>query len=96
MEHGISVAAVKSLSLPLAAAPLRIKSREDAMEQQLRVRGRQMRLLEADLLNGLQGGHAGQTVRMQSLRVAVNADSLSSWFLPGVAVPLQQHQLLQD
>ena len=55
-----------------------------------------MRLMEANLLNGLQGGHAGQAVHMQSLRVALNSDSLSSCFLPGVAVPLQQHQLLQD
>ena len=112
MEHGSSGAAAKSPSLPLAPASQRTQSPQDAMGQLLRVRGRQMRstpadqslrgyvrqmsLLEADLLNGLQGGHAGQAVHMQSLRVAVNSDSLSSCFLPGVAVPLQQHQLLQD
>ena len=96
MEHGSSGAAAKSPSLPLAPASQRTQSPQDAMGQQLRVRGRQMRLMEADLLNGLQGGHAGQAVRMRSLRVAVNADSLSSCFLPGMAAALQQHQLLQD
>jgi hypothetical protein len=38
--------------------------------------------MESDLLAGMQGGAKGE--RLQSLSVAVNADSLSSWFLPGV------------
>ena len=112
IEHGSFGAAAKILSLTLAAVSLRIKSLEDAMGQRLLVRGkqvratpagqsllghvRQVRLMEADLLNGLQGGRASQALRMQSLSVAVNADSLSSWFLPGVAAALQQHQLLLD
>ena len=59
---------------------------------------RQLRLMEADLLAGLPGGGGpmGKTARMQSLSVAVNADSLSGWFLPGVAAALQQHRLLLD
>ncbi|MEP6966082.1 MAG: HTH-type transcriptional regulator ArgP [Polaromonas sp.] len=62
---------------------------------------RQLRLMEADLLAGLPGGAGndgsmGKAARMQSLNVAVNADSLSGWFLPGVAAAVQQHHLLLD
>ena len=112
IEHGSFGAAAKALSLTVAAVSLRIKSLEDAMGQRLLVRGkqvratpagqsllvhvRQVRLMEADLLNGLQGGRGSQPLRRHSLSVAVNADSLSSWFLPGVAQALQQHQLLLD
>lgn len=112
IETGSFGAAAKALSLTLAAVSLRIKSLEDAMGQRLLVRGkkvaatpagqsllghvRQVRLMESDLLGGLQGGGAGHAARLQSLSVAVNADSLSSWFLPGVAPALQQHQLLID
>ncbi|MEP6773454.1 MAG: HTH-type transcriptional regulator ArgP, partial [Polaromonas sp.] len=55
---------------------------------------RQVRLMEADLMAGLQGGT--KPARLQSLSVAVNADSLSTWFLPGVAPALQAHGLLLD
>ena len=112
VETGSFGAAAKALSLSLAAVSLRIKSLEDAMGQRLLVRGkkvvatpagqlllghvRQVRLMESDLLNGLQGGRPNQVHRLQSLSVAVNADSLSSWFLPGVAPVLQQHSLLLD
>ena len=59
---------------------------------------RQLRLMEADLLAGLPGGTGpvGRASQLQSLSVAVNADSLSGWFLPGVAAALQQHRLLLD
>ena len=59
---------------------------------------RQLRLMEADLLAGLPGGAGlgGKAAHMQSLSVAVNADSLSGWFLPGVAAAVQQHRLLLD
>ena len=112
IETGSFGAAAKTLSLSLAAVSLRIKSLEDAMGQRLLVRGkrvaatpagqsllghvRQVRLMESDLLGGLQGGGPAHAARLQSLSVAVNADSLSSWFLPGVAPALQQHQLLLD
>ena len=112
IETGSFGAAAKAMSLTLAAVSLRIKSLEDAMGQRLLVRGkkvaatpagqsllghvRQVRLMEADLLGGLQGGGPAHAARLQSLSVAVNADSLSSWFLPGVAPALQQHQLLLD
>jgi LysR family transcriptional regulator (chromosome initiation inhibitor) len=59
---------------------------------------RQVRLMEADLVAGLPGTDvaAGQLGQMQTLSVAVNADSLISWFLAGVAPALQQHRLLLD
>lgn len=59
---------------------------------------RQIQLMEADLLSQITNpsgsGHA--TVRWQSLSVAINADSVVSWFLPGVASVLQRHHLLID
>lgn len=110
IEHGSFGDAAKALSLTLAAVSLRIKSLEGELGQRLLVRGkqvratpagqallghvRQLRLMESDLLAGLQGG--GKAGRLQSLSVAVNADSLSSWFLPGVAPVLQGHGLLLD
>jgi LysR family transcriptional regulator (chromosome initiation inhibitor) len=58
---------------------------------------KQLRLMEADLLGGLTaGGVPGGAVQWQSLGVAVNADSLASWFLPGVAALLMRHRLLLD
>ena len=109
-EHGSFGAAAKALSITLAAVSLRIKSLEDVMGQRLLVRGkrvaatpagqallghaRQVRLMETDLVSGLQGSGRGQP--MQTLRVAVNADSLTSWFLPGLANMLAKHRLLLD
>ncbi|WP_457282370.1 HTH-type transcriptional regulator ArgP [Polaromonas sp. P5_D5] len=110
IEHGSFGEAAKALSLTLAAVSLRIKSLENALGQRLLVRGkqvratsagqallghtRQVRLMEGDLLAGLQGG--GKPARLQSLSVAVNADSLSTWFLPGVASALHANGLLLD
>ena len=111
IEGGSFGAAAKALSLTLAAVSLRIKSLEAALGQRLLVRGKQvrataagqallghvkqLRLMEADLMAGLPGAGAGAQA-LQSLSVAVNADSLASWFLPGVAPALQQHHLLLD
>jgi LysR family transcriptional regulator (chromosome initiation inhibitor) len=111
IEGGSFGAAAKTLSVTLAAVSLRIKSLEAALGQRLLVRGKQLRatpagqallthvkqlrLMEADLMAGLPGAGA-DTARMQTLSVAVNADSLTSWFLPGVAPAVQQHRLLLD
>lgn len=58
---------------------------------------KQLRLMEADLVAGLRGGSGqGGEARWQSLSVAVNADSLASWFLPGVAASLVRHRLLLE
>jgi len=111
IESGSFGAAAKSLSVTLAAVSLRIKSLEATLGQRLLVRGKrvaatpagqallghvkQLRLMEADLMAGLPG--AGTDIaRLQTLSVAVNADSLTSWFLPGVAPAVQQHRLLLD
>jgi LysR family transcriptional regulator, chromosome initiation inhibitor len=113
-EHGSFGGAATALGLTLAAVSLRIKSLEAAVGQRVVVRGkqvrptpcgqallvhvRQLRLMEADLLDGLQGreGSEGGAGRLQTLRVAVNADSLASWFLPGVAAACVLHGLLLD
>jgi LysR family transcriptional regulator (chromosome initiation inhibitor) len=57
---------------------------------------KQVRMMEADLLGGLQGTSLRSAVRWQSLSVAVNADSVASWFLPGVAPLLLKHHLLLE
>lgn len=58
---------------------------------------KQLRMMEADLLSGLHGGGPGRArQRWQSLSVAINADSVGSWFLPGVAPLLQRHRLLLE
>ena len=112
VEHGGFGPAAQALKLTLAAVSLRIKALEDAMGQRLLVRGKrvhatpagqallghvkQVRLMEADLLAGLRGGTARPGERWQSLSVAINADSVASWFLPGVAGLLERHRLLLE
>lgn len=114
VEHGGFGPAAKALSLTLAAVSLRIKALEDSLGQRLLVRGKavratvagqallahvkQVRMMEADVLSGLQGGGlaTGQRAVWQTLSVAVNADSLASWFLPGVSPLLMRHRLLLD
>ncbi len=111
IEHGSFGAAAKALNITLAAVSLRIKSLEAGMGQRLLVRGKQVRatpagqtllghvkrvrLMEADLLQDSPVAPDGQKP-WQSLSVAVNADSLTSWFLPGVAAAAQKHRLLLD
>ncbi len=111
VEQGSFRGAAAALSLTLAAVSLRIKSLEASIGHRVVVRGkqvratpagqallghvRQLRLMEADLLDGLQGRNAGAT-RLQTLNVAVNADSLASWFLPGVSDACARNHLLLD
>ena len=110
-EHGGFGPAAQALNLSLAAVSLRIKSLEAQLGQRLLVRGKtvrttaagqallahvkQLQLMEADLLAGL----SGETARAggwKNLSVAINADSVASWFLPGVAALLHKHRLLLD
>jgi LysR family transcriptional regulator, chromosome initiation inhibitor len=111
IEEGSFGAAAQALNITLAAVSLRIKSLEAGMGQRLLVRGKRVRatpagqallghvkrvrLMEADLLDGSPVG-PGDQKPWQSLSVAVNADSLSSWFLPGVAAAAHRHRLLLD
>lgn len=112
VEHRGFGPAAQALNLTLAAVSLRIKSLEEHLGQRLLVRGKEVRataagqallahvkrvrMMEADLMADLQGGGAASGARWQSLSVAVNADSLACWFLPGVAPLLQRHHLLLD
>lgn len=112
IEHGSFGAAAEQLHLTLAAVSLRVKALEESLGQRLLVRGkrlrataagqallahaRQLQLMEADLLASLPG-HAPAAGRdWQRLSVAVNADSVAAWFLPGVAPLLRQQRLLLD
>jgi LysR family transcriptional regulator (chromosome initiation inhibitor) len=71
--------------------------RATAAGQALLAHVKQVRMMETDLLSGLPGAAApGAGARWQSLSVAINADSVASWFLPGVASVLQRHRLLLE
>jgi LysR family transcriptional regulator, chromosome initiation inhibitor len=112
VEHRGFGPAAQALSLTLAAVSLRIKALEDTLGQRLLVRGKQVRAtpagqallahvkqvrtMEADLLASLQGDTSRSGARWQSLGVAINADSVASWFLPGVSALLQRHHLLLE
>jgi LysR family transcriptional regulator, chromosome initiation inhibitor len=56
---------------------------------------KQVRLLEADLEHTLQpsAGTGSKSATYQNINVAVNADSLASWFFPGIQAALQKHKL---
>lgn len=111
LEHGGFGPAAAALNLTLAAVSLRIKSLEATLGQRLLVRGKvvratvagqallahikQLRLMEADLFSD-SAALQGKEKPWQRLSVAVNADSLSSWLLPGVAGALARHHLLLD
>ena len=113
VEHRGFGPAAQALNLTLAAVSLRVKALEEHLGQRLLVRGKavrataagqallahvkQLQMMEADLLAGLQGGAESRAgAAWQSLSVATNADSVASWFLPGVASVLQKHRLLLD
>ena len=111
LEHGGFGPAATALNLTLAAVSLRIKGLETALGQRLLVRGKtvratpagqallahvkQLRLMEADLVGALPRAK-GSTPAWQTLGVAINADSLASWFLPGVAACVARYRLLLD
>jgi len=109
LDHGGFGAAAQALKLTMAAVSLRIRALESAMGTRLVVRGKaaratpagqallahvkQLRLMEADLVGGLAGARSADRTNWQALGVAVNADSLASWFLPGVAASLSRYRL---
>lgn len=111
-EHGSFKGAACALHLTLAAVSLRIKTLEEQLGQRLLVRGktvrptsagqallahaRQVRLMENDLLVGLQGVVSPRGRPWRSVSAAVNADSVGSWFVPGVSPLLRRHRLLLD
>ncbi len=112
VQTGSLSAAAVTLRITLAATSLRIKALEESLGQRLLVRGKvaratpagqallahikQVRLLEADLTQTLQPARSAKAGVYQNISIAVNADSLSSWFFPGVRAALQKHKLTLD
>jgi LysR family transcriptional regulator, chromosome initiation inhibitor len=112
VRTGSLSAAALTLHITLAATSLRIKALEESLGQRLLVRGKvaratpagqallshikQVRLLEADLAHTLHPARAAGAGAYQNISVAVNADSLASWFFPGVRAALQKHRLTLD
>lgn len=110
-QHRSFAAAAQQLSISLAAVSLRIRAMETALGQRLLVRGKhvsmtaagqtvlthlkQVQLMQADVMSQLAAGSGGAS-SWRSLTVAVNADSLATWFLPGVQEAMQRHQLVLD
>lgn len=72
--------------------------RATAAGQALLAHVKQVQMMETDVLEALQVGSSREAgpAAWQSLSVAINADSVASWFLPGVAPVLQRHRLLLD
>lgn len=111
IEHGSFSQAARALNLTLAAVSMRVQALEAQLGQRLLVRGkrssatpagqqlmahaRQVQWLETEVLRHLSGAPT-QPDRWTTLPVAINADSLSSWWLPGVAATLQAQRLLLD
>jgi LysR family transcriptional regulator, chromosome initiation inhibitor len=112
VEQGSFMAAAHHLNVTLAAVSLRVKALEAHLGQRLLVRGktiratpagqallthiRQVQSMEQDVLRDLQHGSTAGGAEWQMLPVAINADSMASWFLPGVAPLLAAHRLLLD
>jgi LysR family transcriptional regulator, chromosome initiation inhibitor len=112
VQTGSLSAAAVTLRITLAATSLRIKALEESLGQRLLVRGKtaratpagqallahikQVRLLEADLQHTLQPAKRTGAGAYQNISVAVNADSLASWFFPGIQATLQKHKLTLD
>ena len=108
VQTGSLAAAAKQLRITLAAVSIRIKALEAQLGQRLLIRSKtaqatragqvllahisRTRLLEADLAERLASPQ--DESQWLALPVAVNADSLASWFLPGVSETLLQHRLL--
>lgn len=58
---------------------------------------KRLHLMEAQVIGSLRPVQATSDARsFTPIRVAVNADSLASWFLPGVRQALQVHRILLD
>jgi LysR family transcriptional regulator, chromosome initiation inhibitor len=112
LQTGSLSAASVTLRITLAATSLRIKALEESLGQRLLIRGKtaratpagqallthikQVRLLEADLQHTLQPASSGKAQAYQNISVAVNADSLASWFFPGIQAALQKYKLTLD
>lgn len=110
VDHGTLEAAARSLHLTPSAVSQRIKSLEDRLGRVLLVRSkpvrptesgsaivrlaRQLILLEHEAL--LSVGVGDRPQRPTSIGIAVNADSLATWFLPALAEVARAHPVAFD
>jgi LysR family transcriptional regulator (chromosome initiation inhibitor) len=80
----------------LVAQPVLIRShplKATAIGQKLLVHFRQVRQLEYDLADEINHQDKGKSI---PLSIAVNADSLASWFIPALAPLLKEYPLVLD
>lgn len=110
LDEGSFDAAARRLALTPSAISQRIKALEDRLGQVLILRRtpcqatpagerllrsvQQMRLLEAETLEAFHVGSAGDAAH--AVPVAVNADSLATWFLSALPELHERHRLLFD
>lgn len=108
IDSGSLELAAQSLRLTPSAISQRIRALEEQLGKPLLVRSRPCRatregrlllqhlrrtaLLEADLA----ASFADEAQSMSSVALAVNADSIASWFLPALAPFLIRHNMLLD
>lgn len=107
-EHGSFEIAAQQLHLTSSALSQRIKALELELNSVLFVRSRPCRLSNAGqrllshlkrlqiLENEVYSDLLGEAAGTNNLALAVNADSLDTWFLPAVAEFCQQHAITLD
>lgn len=110
VDHGTLEAAARALHITPSAVSQRIKSLEDRLGRVLLVRSkpvrptesgsaivrlaRQLILLEHEALLAVGAGDGPR--KPTSIGIAVNADSLATWFLPALAEVARQHPVTFD
>src|SRR5690554_6862480 len=106
VDEGSLEAAARKLHITPSAVSQRIKSLEERLGRVLLVRSkpvrptesgaaivrlaRQLTLLEHDALTAV--GAGDETAHSTSIGIAVNADSLATWFLPALAEVALEHR----
>jgi len=110
VDEGSLEAAARKLHITPSAVSQRIKSLEERLGRVLLVRSkpvrptesgaaivrlaRQLTLLEHDALTAV--GAGDETAHSTSIGIAVNADSLATWFLPALAEVALEHPVTFD
>lgn len=112
VKEGSFEGAASHLNITQSAVSQRIKSLEEKAGAVLILRGRpclptavgtslcqhieRVHLLEHDFLLSTQNGKSVQTHQPVSVRIAVNADSLATWFSPVIAKAINEANILLD
>lgn len=110
VDEGTLEAAARTLHITPSAVSQRIKALEERLGRVLLVRSkpvrvtesgaavvrlaRQMMLLERDALTAV--GADDEPGQLASIGIAVNADSLATWFLPALAEVAREHPVTFD